>query len=83
MALGAFEVTLLEMSTAYSVFANQGLAFTPYTFDRITDANGDALEQTRPDPREVETPQLSYQLLQMLRGVTQRGTGARRGPRSI
>ena len=75
MALGAFEVTLLEMSAAYTVFANQGLAVTPYAFDRITDANGDPLEQTRVDPREVETPQLSYQLLQMLRGVTLRGTG--------
>jgi penicillin-binding protein 1A len=76
MALGAFEVTLLEMSGAYSVFANQGLAFTPYTFERITDANGDALEQTHTDAREVETPQASFQILQMLRGVTQRGTGA-------
>src|SRR5262249_35983256 len=76
MSLGAFEVTLAEMTAAYSVFANQGLAFAPYTFDRITDHNGDPLEQSRPDPRAVETPQLSYQLLQILRGVTQRGTGA-------
>jgi len=75
MSLGTFEVTLLEMSAAYSVFANQGLAFTPYAFDRIIDANGDVLEQTRPDPREVESPQMAFQLLQMLRGVTQRGTG--------
>ncbi len=75
MALGAFEVSLLEMSAAYSVFANQGLAFTPYTFERITDANGDPLEQAHADAREVETPQASFQLLQMLRGVTQRGTG--------
>jgi penicillin-binding protein 1A len=75
MALGTFEVTLSEMTAAYSVFANQGLAFTPYTFDRIADANGDPLEQTHADAREVETPQTSYQLLQMLRGVTQRGTG--------
>ncbi len=76
MALGAFEVTLVEISAAYSVFANQGLAFTPYAFDRITDANGDSLEQTHADAREVETPQASFQLLQILRGVTQRGTGA-------
>jgi penicillin-binding protein 1A len=75
MALGTFEVTLEEMTAAYAVFANQGLAFTPYSFDRILDANGDPLEQTHADAREVETPQTSYQLLQMLRGVTQRGTG--------
>ena len=76
LALGAFEVTLEEMTAAYSVFANQGLAFTPYAFERITDANGDLLEKTHPDAREVASPQACFQLLQMLKGVTQRGTGA-------
>ena len=74
LALGAFEVTLLELATAYSVFANQGLAFPPYLVERITDSNGDLLEQTHPDAREVATPQAAFQLLQILRGVTQRGT---------
>jgi penicillin-binding protein 1A len=76
LALGAFEVSLLELVSAYSVFANQGLAFSPYLIERITDANGDVLEQTHPDAREVENPQAAFQLLQILRGVTQRGTGA-------
>jgi penicillin-binding protein 1A len=76
VALGAFEVTLWEMTAAYSVFANQGLAFTPYLFERITDANGDLLEQTHPDAREVASAQASFQLLQMMKGVTQRGTAA-------
>ena len=34
------------------------------------------LEQTHPDAREVESPQAAFQLLQILRGVTQRGTAA-------
>src|SRR6202162_97052 len=76
LALGAFEVTLEELTAAYSVFANQGLAFTPYSFERITDANGDLLEKPHPDAREVASPQACFQLLQMLKGVTQRGTGA-------
>jgi penicillin-binding protein 1A len=76
LALGAFEVTLEEMTAAYSVFANQGLAFTPYAFESVTDANGDILEKTHPDAREVASPQACFQLLQMLKGVTQRGTGA-------
>ncbi|HJW14950.1 MAG TPA: penicillin-binding transpeptidase domain-containing protein, partial [Thermoanaerobaculia bacterium] len=76
LALGAFEVTLEEMTAAYSVFANQGLAFTPYTLDRVADANGDVLERTHPEAREVASPQACFQLLQMLKGVTQRGTGA-------
>jgi penicillin-binding protein 1A len=74
LALGAFEVSLWELTSAYSVFANQGLAFPPYTVERITDSNGDVLEQSHPDPREVESPQTAYQLLSVLRGVTQRGT---------
>ncbi len=76
LPLGSFEVTLFEMTSVYSVFANQGLAFQPYTFERITDADGDPLEQTHPEAREVESPQAAFQLLQMLKGVTQRGTGA-------
>jgi penicillin-binding protein 1A len=75
LALGAFEVTLVELTSAYAVFANQGLAFTPYLIERVTDSNGDVLEQTHPDAREVESPQAAFQLLQILRGVTQRGTG--------
>jgi penicillin-binding protein 1A len=76
MPLGAFEVTLQELTMAYSVFANQGLLYSPYDFDRITDANGDLLEQNKPDAREVANPQACFQLLQMLKGVTQRGTAA-------
>ena len=64
------------MTSAYSVFANQGLAFSPYSFERITDAEGDLLEQTHAEAREVESPQAAFQLLQMLKGVTQRGTAA-------
>jgi penicillin-binding protein 1A len=75
MPLGAFEVSLLELTSAYTVFANQGLAFTPYLIEKVTDSNGDVLETTHPDAREVESPQAAFQLLQVLRGVTQRGTG--------
>ena len=76
LALGAFEVSLAELVSAYMVFANQGLAFTPYLIERVTDSNGDVLEQAHPDPREVENPQSAFQLLQIMRGVTQRGTAA-------
>src|SRR5439155_765554 len=71
-------LTALEQgyTGADTVFANQGPAFSPYVIERVTDANGDVLEQTHPDPREVENPQTSFQLLQILRGVTQRGTAA-------
>jgi penicillin-binding protein 1A len=60
LALGAFEVTLEELTAAYSTFANQGLAFTPYAFARISDSNGDVLERTHPGAREVASPQACF-----------------------
>lgn len=76
LALGAFEVTPLEMTTAYSVFANQGLLFPPRMIERIRDAEGVLLEETSPEPKEATTPGAAFVTLGMLRGVCQRGTAA-------
>jgi penicillin-binding protein 1A len=76
IALGAFESTLSEMTTAYETFANEGLQVPPYTIDRVTDSEGDVLEQNRSDAKEVASPQICFQLLWMLKGVMERGTAA-------
>lgn len=76
LALGSFEVTPIEMTAAYSVFANQGLLFAPRLVERVTDADGIVLERNPPEPKEATTPAAAYVTLGMLRGVTQRGTGA-------
>src|SRR4029434_5524759 len=60
LALGSFEVSLVELVSAYSVFANQGLAFTPYLIERITDSDGDVLEHAHPDQREVANQPRAY-----------------------
>lgn len=77
IALGAFEATLWEMTSAYSVFANEGLLVPPYMIARVSDASGDVLEETRADAREVASPQACFQLLWMLKGVIERGTAVR------
>jgi penicillin-binding protein 1A len=77
IALGAFETTLLEMTSAYSVFANEGLLIPPFDVVRVTDADGDVLEQNHSDAREAAPPQAAFQLLWMLKGVVERGTAAR------
>jgi penicillin-binding protein 1A len=77
LALGAFETTLLEMTSAYSVFPNEGLSVPPYTVASVTDSEGDVLEQNRSEAREVASPQACFQLVWMLKGVTERGTAAR------
>ncbi len=76
LALGAFEVTPLEMAAAYSVFANQGLLFRPRLVERVRDADGVVLEENGPEPEEATSPASAYVALGMLRGVTQRGTAA-------
>ncbi len=76
LALGSFEVTPLEMTAAYSVFANQGLYFVPRMVERVRDADGAILEENPPDAREATTAANAYVLLNMLRGVTIRGTAA-------
>ncbi len=77
VALGAFETTLWEMTTAYSTFANEGLQIPPFTIARVSDSEGDVLEENRSDAREVGSPQTCFQLLWMLKGVMERGTAVR------
>ncbi len=76
IALGSFETTLWEMTTAYETFANEGLQVPPYTIERVTDSEGDVLEQSRSDAKEIASPQTCFQLLWMLKGVMERGTAA-------
>lgn len=77
LALGSFEVSPLEMTTAYSVFANQGLLYAPRLVEKVRDAEGVLLEENLPDPAEAAAPAPSYVMLEMLEGVAERGTAAR------
>ena len=56
MALGANEVTPLQMAQAYAVFANGGYLVQPYFIDKITDANGKLLAQTQPSNISQQSP---------------------------
>ena len=51
VALGAAEATLLEMTSAYSVFPNQGVRMRPYSVLKVTDREGNVLEENRPEPQ--------------------------------
>ena len=48
IALGAGEATLMEMVGAYATFANQGLRMKPFLIERITDRDGNVIEQATP-----------------------------------
>ena len=47
------EVSLYDMTSAYSVFANEGIRNAPYVIEKVTDANGNILEEHTPDPQRV------------------------------
>jgi penicillin-binding protein 1A len=77
VALGAAEATLPEMTSAYSVFPNQGVRMRPYTVLKVTDRSANVLEDNRPEPRDAIRADTAYVMTNLLRGVVQRGTGAK------
>ena len=76
IALGAVDVTPLELVAAYAPFANGGLRVHPRLVRRIESADGTVLwaAETVP-PDTVMDPRDAYQLTSMLRGVVDNGTG--------
>lgn len=74
LALGAFEVRLIEMVSAFSTFPNKGVRITPYFITRIEDKDGNILEEHKIESDEVISPQVAYIMTSLLQGVVQRGT---------
>ena len=77
LALGVSEVTLLELVSAYGVFANGGVRAEPFTIRKVTDSRGRTLEQHLTEPQEVMRPETAYVLVDVMKGVIERGTGAK------
>jgi penicillin-binding protein 1A len=76
LALGAADLTLLDMTSAYSVYPNGGVRMRPYSFTKITDREGNLLEEGRPEPKDAIRADTAFVMTNLLRGVVQRGTGA-------
>jgi penicillin-binding protein 1A len=74
LALGAAEATLVEMTSAYSAFPNQGVRLEPYMVMSIADREGNILLENRPEPREALRADTAFVMTNLLRGVVQRGT---------
>ena len=77
VALGAAEATLVEMTSAFSVFPNQGVRMKPYAVLKVTDREGNVLEENRPEPRDAIRADTAFVMTNLLRGVVQRGTAAK------
>jgi len=76
MALGAQEVTLLELASAYSAFPNHGIRMEPFFAESINDRDGSLLEERRPQPKDAIRADTAFVLTNLLQGVVQHGTAA-------
>jgi penicillin-binding protein 1A len=74
LALGAGEATLVEMTSAYSVFPNQGVRMEPFSVTTITDRDGNVREENRPQPHEAIRADTAFIMTNLMRGVVQEGT---------
>jgi 1A family penicillin-binding protein len=75
LALGAMEVTPLELVTAYAPFANGGVRVKPMLVRRIERIDGKLLWTSEPEMTPVMDPRDAFQMTSMLRGVVDGGTG--------
>ena len=74
IALGAGDGTLLEVTSAYTVFPNQGVRMKPFEVLKVQDRNGNLLEENRSEPVGVIRADTAFVMTNLLRGVVQHGT---------
>jgi len=75
LALGSSEVTLLELTSAYTTFANLGQPAKPVFITKITDRNGNLLESYKAKKRQALDKETAYQITRIMQGVIEEGTG--------
>jgi penicillin-binding protein 1A len=74
LALGTSEVSLLEMASAYGVFATNGRHTPPLAVRRVERADGGFLEEFSPNPQVALSGQTAYTMVSILEDVVDRGT---------
>ena len=75
MALGAYDATPLEMTAAYTVFANNGYRMSPRMLNSVRNAAGDVMLDFKPEQRQVLDPRVAYVMTDMMEGVMNFGLG--------
>jgi penicillin-binding protein 1B len=75
LALGAVEVTPLEIARAFSTLANNGVRTNPLAVKQVTNQRGQVLEKRDVQVKKVITPRVAYLMNHLLQGVLDRGTG--------
>lgn len=76
ISIGAGEVTLLELTSAYQVFASGGVARAPFAIESVLDGHGHLIFSYAPAERRLMRPAVAYLITAALQGVLKYGTGA-------
>jgi penicillin-binding protein 1B len=76
MAIGADETTLLELTSAYQVFADSGVKSPPYAVESVVDGQDHLIYSHHADSHQVIDPNVAYVITGALRAVLRYGTGA-------
>jgi penicillin-binding protein 1A len=74
--LGACDVTPLQLTSAFTIFPNYGILTKPWFIDRIENTKGEVLYKNQSSQKMVLSPQIAFQVSDMLRGVVDGGTAA-------
>lgn len=77
LCLGPCEITVAEMASAYTAFANKGIRSAPILVTRIEDTQGNTVAEFQPRMNEVISEESAYKMIEMLRAVIDQGTGGR------
>lgn len=77
LCLGIADVSVSEMTAAYTAFANKGIQTEPLFVTRIEDNKGNVISTFVPRMNEIFSEQTAYKMISMLQGVMNGGTGLR------
>ncbi len=76
VALGAYEMTPLEVAAGYTILANDGVRTEPMFIRNVVNSQGEALEQNAIQSRRALDPRVTYLVTSMMEDVIDHGTGA-------
>ncbi len=76
-ALGAYDVTAMQMAGAYTLFANNGVMVQPRLLSRIVDNTGDAVWHSEPETKKLLDPRVNFLMVSLMQEVLRSGSGAR------
>ncbi|MGC2477302.1 MAG: PBP1A family penicillin-binding protein, partial [Candidatus Sulfotelmatobacter sp.] len=75
MALGSYDASPVDMTGAYTVFANNGVRLSPILLRSVRNAKGDVISNYSTDQRQVMDPRVAYVMTNMMEGVINNGLG--------